>query len=277
MNSGHKPHGFTIIEVLIVLGLASFLFVAAALAFGGDQKQTEFDTGARQIYSELQSLSTDVQNGLYPNSLVSCTYNFSADVPGYPVFQTGSPNKQGENLGCVYDGKAIQFNPSTTKDPYYYVYSLVGDQFASAKLDPPAAFPSSATVLDTSRTSEINFPPTGTQIVDLPDSFVVSQITYAGNTPSEKNDIVGFYNIGTANLADVSSLGDQLFVIPTANSAGVTAVSDLNTASDYDIDVTNPITVCFSSGLEPNQFVNITFENQADSANLVLNYSYGSC
>jgi hypothetical protein len=106
---------------------------------------------------------------------------------------------------------------------------------------------------------------------------VVSKITYTGNASNIKNDIVGFYNIGTTDLSEVSSLGDQLFVIPTADPAGVAAVNDLNTASDYSISVTNPITVCFSSSLEPNEFINITFENQADSANLVLTYTYGSC
>jgi prepilin-type N-terminal cleavage/methylation domain-containing protein len=283
MNSGHQPHGFTIIEVLIVLGLASFLFFAAVLAMSGDQSQTEFDTGARQIYSELQSLSTDVQNGLYTNSSVACTYNFADNVPGYPIFSTGSGNKQGENLGCVYVGKAIQFNPSSNS-PNYYVYSLVGDQFSNSELAPPAAFPSSSTVLDTSRTQPFNFPPTGTQTVTLPDSFTISKITYADNPLNINNDIIGFYNVGTTFLSSPSSLGDQLFVIPLQNSTGSAAINYLNadktqagTIGDYDVNPNSTVTVCFASPLESREFVNIAFENQADSANLVLSYSYGSC
>jgi prepilin-type N-terminal cleavage/methylation domain-containing protein len=280
MNSGNLPHGFTIIEVLVVLGLSSFLFVAAAMAMNGDQKQTEFDTGARQIYTQLQSLSSDVQNGLYNNSSIYCS-----DSSGSPVFSTGSQNIQGTNFGCVYVGKAIQFNPSAANSSFYYVYSLVGNQFSDTSLDPPPAFPISARVLASVGAGvSSSFPPQGTQVVSLPDQFTVSSVVYSRNPKGVINDIVGFYNTETSNLLSNSSLGNQLFVIPTKASASATAISDLNsdnvspgTENSYDISPTGALEVCFASPLEPSEFVKISFESQSDSTNLLLSYRYTRC
>ncbi len=280
MNSGHLPRGFTIIEVLIVLGLASFLFVAAAMAMNGDQKQTEFDTGARQIYTELQSLSTDVQNGLYTtNSPVSCK-----DVSGSPYFSPVAQS-QGTNLGCVYVGKAIQFNPLATRSSFYYVYSLVGNQFGGTSLNPPPPFPRSAKVF-ASVGSGISgsFPPQGVKVVGLPDQFTVSKVTYSGNPVGIVNDIVGFYNIQTSNLTDNSSLGNNLFIIPTEASASSNAINYINADSvvngvvgGYNINPVGSVVVCLSSPLEPREFVQISFEGKSDATNLLLNYSYTGC
>ncbi|HUC78952.1 MAG TPA: prepilin-type N-terminal cleavage/methylation domain-containing protein [Candidatus Saccharimonadales bacterium] len=275
MNSGNQPHGFTIVEVLIVLALASFLFVAVVAAMNGDQNQTEFDTGARQIYSQLQSLSSDVQNGNYPVENISCT---SLGSNGKPTFSTQIQTPAGTNFSCVYVGKAIQFNPSSTS-AYYYVYSLVGDQFSNnSDLNLPPAFPNdSATVLGYGGLP-VNYPPLGTQIIDLPDHFVISKISYSGN-PNDSNFVIGFYNAQTAKFINNSSLGNQLFIIPLIPFASSqTAVSDLSndkvgtTDNDYNIDPSSTVDVCFSSSLEPKQVVNISFENQSNSNNLVLSY-----
>jgi prepilin-type N-terminal cleavage/methylation domain-containing protein len=276
MNSGSEPRGFTIIEVLIVIAISSFLLVAAILALTSDQNQTEFDTGARQIFSQLQSLSSDVQNGKYAsNPQYSCV-----STSGSPSF-TSPPASEGTNFGCIYVGKAMQFNPSLNSS--YYVYSLVGDQFG-ANLSPPSAFPSSATVLDSVPTPS-SYPPAGVQIFNLPDQFAVSKITYAGNPSGNNNDIVGFYNVQAASLSSNSSLNNQVFIIP--ESAGAVssqqAVSDINGDSlgtgrgQYNINLTSPVTVCFTSPLEPNEFAQISFNNQTNSTNLTLNYNYTSC
>jgi prepilin-type N-terminal cleavage/methylation domain-containing protein len=288
MNSGLTPQGFTIIEVLIVLSLASFMFVSAAFSMNSDQKQTEFDTGARQIYTQLQSLSTDVQNGLYSNNNVSCTYdfNYSSPLPGsYPSFPN-TPLTPGANLGCVYLGKAIQFNPGSMASSHYNVYSIVGVQYIDNKLDLPPGFPAYATVLSTVRGSLYGSAPTGTQSINLPDQFTVSKITYANNPIGAGNDILGFYNTQTNNTLASSSLSDQLFILPTSGLTISEAITSLNSDSvsmggesigEYDLSPSKPITVCFKSPLESKQAVNISFENQSSSANLVLSYSYNGC
>src|SRR5665213_4507 len=276
MNSGLGTEGFTIIEVLIVLSIGAFLFIAAAATFTGDQHQTEFDTAARQIFSQLQSISSDVQNGNYAtNASYSCTSS-----SGTLSFSSQS-SSEGTNLGCVYVGKAIQFNPSGL-NASYYVYSLAGDQFATGSLSPPQAFPYSATVLNSTTVS--SSAPKGTQIVSLPDSFVVSKITYSGNPSGDSNDIIGFYNQQVSSLSTNSSLGNQVFAIPESiNISSQKAVSDLNSdatgtgADQYNSNIASPVTVCFTSPLEPKQAINIVFANQSDSSNLTLNYSYSGC
>ena len=277
MNSGREPEGFTIIEVLIVLSIGAFLFVAAAATFTGDQHQTEFDTAARQIFSQLQSISSDVQNGNYStNASYSCTSSSGT------LSFTSQSSSEGTNLGCVYVGKAIQFNPSSANRSYYYVYSLVGDQFTTGTLSPPAAFPYSSTVLNSTTVS--SYPPLGTQVVNLPDQFVVSKITYSGSPSGSSNDIIGFYNQQTTSLTTNSSLSNQIFVIPeSSNVSSSKAVADLNgdttgtSLGQYNTNITSQVTVCFTSYLEPNQVVNIAFTNQSNSSNLTLNYGYSGC
>lgn len=284
MNSGMQPQGFTIIEVLIVLSLATFMFAATAISMNSNQKQTEFDTGARQIYTQLQSLSTDVQNGLYPNSSISCSYNFNnpSPIPGtYPSFTAAAP-KQGANLGCVYVGKAIQFNPGGANAPYFNVYSLVGVQYIDSSLDLPGSFPAYATVLDTTHGSTYGSAPGGTQVVSLPDQFTVNKINYPNNPLGGLGgDIFGFYSIQTSNLSSSSALSDQLFILPTSGLSISEAITSLNSDTaapgqidQYDISPSSPLTVCFTSPLETNQAVKIVFENQSNTANLVLSYDY---
>jgi len=275
MNSGSEPRGFTIVEVMIVIAISSFLLVAAIFAMTSDQNQTEFDTGARQIFSQLQSLSSDVQNGNYAsNTQYSCV-----STSGTPSF-TSSPASEGSNFGCIYEGKAMQFNPSQISS-FYYVYSLVGDQFG-ANLSLPSAFPASATVLDSLPTPS-SYPPSGTQVINLPDQFVVSEITNSGNPVGTTNDTIGFYNIQAASSN--SSLNNQVFIIPESSGSvsSQQAISDINSdvlgtgIGTYNISLTSPVTVCFTSPLEPNEFVQISFNNQTNSTNLTLNYSYTSC
>jgi len=278
MNIGRGTEGFTIIEVLIVLSIGAFLFIAAAATFSGDQHQTEFDTAARQIFSQLQSISSDVQNGNYASTTsYSCTSS-----SGTLSFSTQQA-PQGTNFGCVYVGKALQFNLSTSTSSYY-VYSLVGNQFTTGTLSPPPAFPASSTVLNSTPTAGITYPPPGTQIVTLPYQFVVSKITYSGNPTGDTNDVIGFYNQQSSSLSTNSALNNQVFVIPEfSNANSQTVVTDLNndatgaSRGQYNTAITSTVTVCFASQLESNQFVNISFNNQSNSTNLTLNYSYNHC
>jgi len=279
MNSGHVPRGFTIIEVLIVLSIGSFLFVVAAVTMSSDQKQTEFDTAARQIFSQLQSISSDVQTGNYAsNTQYSCTSSSGT------LSFSSSTASVGTNFGCVYVGKALQFKPIGNSSSYY-VYSLVGDQFTPNTLSPPPAFPYSATVLDsTPISSNSTYPPPATQIINLPDQFVVSKITYAGNPLQDNNDIIGFYNLQASSTSTNSALTNEVFIIPEVTSvSSQQAVSDINSdvvgtsSGQYNTSLTSPVTVCFTSPLEPNQFVQISFNNQSNSTNLTLNYNYSSC
>jgi prepilin-type N-terminal cleavage/methylation domain-containing protein len=277
MNSGHKPQGFTIIEVMIVLAIGSFLFVAAAIALTGDQNQTEFDTGARQIFSQLQAISSDVQNGNYAtNTQYTCTSSANG-----PLFSLGTAS-EGTNVGCVYVGKALQFNP-TTGSSFYYVYSLAGDQFSPNTLSPPAPFPYSATVLDSGLSSI--YPPPSAQTISLPDQFRVSKVTYSGNPVGVVNDVIGFYNIETSSLSANDSISNQVFVIPEASSSTSSqqVVTDINNdttgsvVDEYYTNIKSPVTVCFISPLEPSQFVEVSFNDQSNSTNLTLNYGYTSC
>jgi hypothetical protein len=128
--------------------------------------------------------------------------------------------------------------------------------------------------------------PVGTQIINLPDQFRVSKITY-GNLDST-NYIVGYYNYETSDLSSSSSLGNSLFVMPINNPlTPIGAISLLNKDNtpppgssgdngDYIINPASQLKVCFTSPVEPNQWIDVSFTNKSDSTNLTLNYVYNS-
>jgi prepilin-type N-terminal cleavage/methylation domain-containing protein len=115
--------GFTIIEVLIVLAVTGALFVSAAIMIAGRQQQTEFNQAIRQVQSQIQQVINEVAIGYYPN-----TNNFQC-APGAsgPVLTPGTA-EQGTSSGCIFMGKAMQFEIADTEPEQFAVYTVAGLQ-----------------------------------------------------------------------------------------------------------------------------------------------------
>jgi type II secretory pathway pseudopilin PulG len=125
--------GFTVIETLVVLAVTGALFIAIVATFTGSQRKAEFMQATQNLQSRLQQIITDVPNGYYQNmDNIKCT----ASATG-PSLSMGAGNVQGTNEGCVFLGKAIQFQISGKSPEQYSTYSLAGlrsaTDFASAK------------------------------------------------------------------------------------------------------------------------------------------------
>ena len=131
MNGGRKrQHGFTVVEVLIVLAVTGALFLSATTLISGRQAQTAFDQGIRQIQSQIQQAISDVSNGYYPSrNSIQC-----AAGAGGPVITPGSSG-QGSNAGCVFIGKVMQFDVQNSAPEQFIAYSLAGLQQNSAGND----------------------------------------------------------------------------------------------------------------------------------------------
>ena len=119
-----RHHGFTIVEVLIVLAVTTALFLSAAFLITGRQNQTEFDQAIQQVRSEIQQAVSDVTNGYYPNlNNFQCTVGASG-----PQITAATGVGQGTNSGCIFVGKVLQFGVASTKPEQFLAYTLAGLQ-----------------------------------------------------------------------------------------------------------------------------------------------------
>ncbi len=120
------PHrfGFTIVEVMIVLAVTGILFISAAALISGKQNQTEFDQAIRQVQSQIQQVINEVATGYYPNmGNIKCNGG-----GGSVVLSAGSGTGQGANAGCIFLGKALQFQVASTDPEQFNVFSIAGLQ-----------------------------------------------------------------------------------------------------------------------------------------------------
>lgn len=127
MNGGEHTNklGYTIVEVMIFLAVSGFMFVLAAHFVNGKQAQAEFKQGTHDFQQQMQAVINDVSNGFYPsNSNLNCT----ASGSGSPTI-TGGTTEQGQNKGCVFLGKTIQFAPSDYDAAHFEVYTVAGRQY----------------------------------------------------------------------------------------------------------------------------------------------------
>lgn len=118
--------GFTVVEVMIVLAVSSLILLGAILVFSGKQTRTEFSQSVNQLQTEIQQTINDTSNGYYPtNNNFSCSQDRAT---GYPDIAQASNQGQGQNLGCIFLGKVMQFAVSSYTDPNINVYTIVGGQ-----------------------------------------------------------------------------------------------------------------------------------------------------
>jgi prepilin-type N-terminal cleavage/methylation domain-containing protein len=116
--------GFSIIEVLIVLAVTAGLFLSAVFMLSGKQRQTEFSTALREAQTQLQQTISEVSAGFYPTQE---NFDCAASISG-PVITPGTTNAQGENSGCVFLGKVIQFGVSGTEPEEFATFPVAGLQ-----------------------------------------------------------------------------------------------------------------------------------------------------
>ena len=104
MRGGIKSQGYTIVEVIIVLAIASALFFVAVLAISGQQARTEYTQAIQDFQSRLVDIANDVNTGIYPNLGLStkCQVDVTTRKPS---FSMGGQAQQGANTDCIFIGK----------------------------------------------------------------------------------------------------------------------------------------------------------------------------
>jgi type II secretory pathway pseudopilin PulG len=114
-----KPgKGYTIIEVMLVLAVSTSLLFSAIVVFRGQQNATAFTQAVQDLNSKLINYADQVKAGTFPEST---DYNCDGSGPTIQVSATGG--ELGGRQGCVFMGRAIQFQKDKET---MYVYTVLG-------------------------------------------------------------------------------------------------------------------------------------------------------
>lgn len=232
-----RAYGYTIVEVMIVIAVTGALFVSAAVLISGRQQQTQFGQAIREVRSQIQQVITEVNNGFYPSR-----NNFSCTVTGAgaPQFAVAN-NAQGTNEGCVFLGKAIQFQVQGTDPEQFRVLSIAGRQRSAAGDE----------VASLAQAQPRAIAPDGGAI--QVDASVTQALQYGLSTAWADAGVVAF----VSSLNDITSPTgasiQQLDVIPVNNTLLGMALEGAAQTTNANIVASpkNPedgVRVCFASG-----------------------------
>jgi type II secretory pathway pseudopilin PulG len=234
-----KARGFTVTETLIVLAVTGGLFLAVAASLTGRQSRTQFEQSINEVRSQIQQTINEVGAGFYPN-----VANFTCTAGGTgPVFAAGT-TEQGENAGCTFLGKAIQFRVGTSDPEIMKIYSLAGLQRTSAG-DEPITYGNSTNGARARVVNGAGFNATETK----PLLYGLNTIAVGGSNIGT----VAFFKKLSSNASTIVSGAQQVNFIPINNSPlgsteanGITRInsslgsSTVNPAAGYSL--------CFRSG-----------------------------
>jgi type II secretory pathway pseudopilin PulG len=245
MRGGKNARGFTIVETLVVLAVTGGLFIAIAATMAGKQSRTEFQQSIQEIKSQIEQTINEVGSGFFPN-----TNNFRCTAGGSgPVLSSGATN-QGENTGCVFLGKVMQFGMTGTSPEQFRVYTVAGLQRTAGGDEVTTYAESFPTVVAPS-----------TSNASIPDASATGKLLY-GLTTSEvyygtvKTNIgaVAFVNsLAQYSSGSVISGAQSVNVIPingtSLNTTSAAAAQAINTRlATSPINVSNGVHLCFVSG-----------------------------
>lgn len=119
--------GYTIVEVMFFLIISVGLFGTAVVSISNQNQRTLFTNEVDRLQNRLQDAFNDVSTGYYPSNLqISCSGGAS---PAGPVI-TNPPSgtlEQGKSVGCIFVGKAFQFNTQNNLTNYS-MYTIVGNR-----------------------------------------------------------------------------------------------------------------------------------------------------
>ncbi len=252
-----NDQGFTVIEVLVVLIITGALFTSAALLIAGKQNQTAFDQGIQQIKSQIQQIMNEVAIGYYPNiKNFSCTAGLSG-----PVISNAAPNKQGENAGCIFVGKAMQFKVHGTDPEQDQIYTITGLQKRLSDGQESQSLSDALPLVVAPSTLQPSLPSASTNIT------VQDGLSTVGNAASVDgmwyDNGAGRVHVGAVAFTTsfpgvqtgdlLTSGSQQMNVVPinTSNTdtSQVAAVDAINaTLKTSPVNPVNGVSICFASG-----------------------------
>lgn len=243
-------HGFTIIEISVVLAVTGLMIVYALAYVLNKPANARFHTSIGDFQTSVEQIINQTTNGQYiNNSNYSCTPGSAS----HPTISTLSSANQGTNYGCVFLGKIIQFNPNsgTASPTQYIVYPVVGNQYYSGSITDTIAHSYPYLVSNDSQTTTIE---SGLKVVSV----------YALNSTGTKisttaigvlaGDASG--NLLTTSGSDLNSGPEPsslYFDNKSSFNPGISTstlsgdVSDTSTSANTDFQYASQVTICIAN------------------------------
>jgi type II secretory pathway pseudopilin PulG len=286
MKGGLKTvgsYGFTIIEIMIVLGVSGFILLGAITYVGGQQNNTEFYQSIDEAQLQIQSTINNVIDGYYPGlGNFTCTPSSN----GLSI-NNNTQTQQGQNLGCIFLGKAIQFgmtgnDGNQNTDTYTIVgsqcsaggnCSSIGSETYSGSLQQalPTILRTTSGAVDTTVSNTLEY--------GLYVSAMCVNVYPCGASAS--TGIVAFTQSLTGNDNDNIITGPQQIQLWTINGTSLNqtetqVIGNVDAAANWNTAV-NSVYVCFSSATTSNSgLITIGYNNDQLGANLKI-YNGATC
>lgn len=212
----------------------------AASFISGKQARAEFRQGMNDINNKLQNTIDDVSNGFYPyGKKFKCT----AALTGPPSVTSTSPNGQGENQGCVFLGKVIQFGVPSTDGVGYNVYTVTGRQYANGSSDNSL----SSSFADAQPVAVDNSDVNLTEYNSLQWGLSLTKM-YSNNAPV---GAIGFFgSFDSAGASDAGSQSTNLAALSTTSlgESESNLLAAIKQYTQYSVVSQPNIVLCFSGG-----------------------------
>lgn len=118
MGRGVRPAivqkaGFTIVEVLIFLGVSSLIFTSAVVYMSGRQARQQFQSSVREFEAALADIANDVSTGYYQNgAALKCSATGTPKTPTFTAVSQGL----GTNSDCIFVGTVVKLGDGTASN-----------------------------------------------------------------------------------------------------------------------------------------------------------------
>lgn len=113
MNRNSQEHGYTIVELLVVLTIMGIVAISAISIIDGQQSRTEFPQAVRDFESKLIDVANDTARGYFPDT-GQAGEGRRCVAAGSGISFTTDLSVQGGSRDCVFAGKALAFHPDDT-------------------------------------------------------------------------------------------------------------------------------------------------------------------
>jgi len=256
MSARVYPRGFTIVEVLIVLGISGVIMAATLPFISGKQSSTQYTVGINQLQAQISSLINNISNGNIPAAGSYACTNSSNTV------KVTSGN--GSNTGaCQFIGEAIYFQKYSMK-----VIPIIGLRVNSSGLVQSLSDAKPCPMLDggTDKCSSFD----GSTTYSYTNGIILSKY----NSEPILNSNGGLFAYFT--LSSIGSLGQlngsisvDSLNIPDVNSANIfNLINGLSNSNTYNI----PLDLCFySSTTKTNGVITLSANRNPVETKLINN------
>lgn len=244
-----KRGGYTVIEVLVVLAVTAGLFVSAAIMISGRQNRTAFEQAVRQIQSEIQQVINEVATGYFPDNDFSCSPG-----PSGPVLNQLPSGGQGTKSGCIFLGKAMQFDEGGSDPEAFRIYTLAGLQRTSAG-EEVKSYSEAMPKVVAKTSSNLSNPDISSSAI-LHSGLTTLEMYYlniAGTVKTNVSSVAFVKSLAPTGGSGIVSGSQQVQVVPIRNTwlngqpAGIAEAINNN----FTISPINPVhgvNICFVSG-----------------------------